>query len=185
MILSKDRVVYLIFFLVYILSLTSNFSAAHDSIDYLNGFEHAADLLQPHHLFYHVTTYAIFKFLKLILPFVANHYLIEVVNAFWGAGAILVVNLILRKRLFLNPVTAFLGTCLPAFSFGIWFYSANIEVYMPSLFFMLLILYKLTSDTFNNKTLYIVILLHVLAILFHQVNIIFTPVILWKIWQKN
>src|SRR6478736_4039816 len=95
------------------------------------------------------------------------------------------VNLFLRKRFHLKPITAFLGTCLPAFSFGIWFYSANIEVYMPSLFFMLLILYKLTSDTFNNKTLSIVILLHVLAILFHQVNIIFTPVILWKIWQKR
>jgi len=185
MILSKDRNVYIIFFLVYLLSLTSNFSAAHDSIDYLIGFEQVEDLLQPHHLLYHVTTYAIFKFLKLILPFVANHYLIEVVNAFWGAGAVLMVNLFLRKRFHLKPITAFLGTCLPAFSFGIWFYSANIEVYMPSLFFMLLILYKLTGDTFNSKTMTIVILLHALAILFHQVNIIFTPVILWKIWQKR
>ena len=185
MIFSKDRNVYIFFFLIYLVSLTSNFSAAHDSIDYLIGFEQVEDLLQPHHLLYHVTTFAIFKLSKIILPFVANHYLIEVVNAFWGAGAILVVNLILRKRLLLNPTTAFLGTCLPAFSFGIWFYSANIEVYMPSLFFMLLLLYKLTSANFNSKTMTMVILLHALAILFHQINVIFTPVILWKIWQKR
>lgn len=185
MLLTKKIFIYSIFFLVFALTLTSNFSAPHDSIDYLIGFERAEGLLHPHHLLYHITTYGVFKLLQLVLPFAANHYLIEIVNALWGAGAILVVNLFLRNRFNISPFTAFLGTCLPAFSFGIWFYSTNIEVYMPSLFFLLLILYKITTREFSKTTLYVVVFLHILAILFHQVNFIFTPVILWKLWQSR
>lgn len=185
MLLTNKIFIYCFFLCVYTLTLTSNFSAPHDSIDYLNGFEQSEGLLHPHHLLYHVTTYSIFQVLKLILPFISNHYLIEIVNALWGAGAILIINLFLRTRFHIAPVTAFLGTCLPAFSFGIWFYSTNIEVYMPSLFFLLLILYKISAPTLSYKTFIIVIYLHVLAILFHQVNLIFTPVILWKLWQSR
>ena len=189
MIIHRNRslpiAIFFSFFFFFLLTLTNNFSSSHDSIDYLNSLESGTELFHPHHLVYHIVTYWLFKLLHGILPFVQNHYLIEAMSAAWGAGILVNVFRILRNRFLLDSVTAFIGTCLPAFSFGMWFYSTNIEVYMPPLFFLTLCLYLLTKTDFTRKDLILVICLHTLAILFHQVNIIFTPIVLWKIWTMR
>ena len=86
---------------------------------------------------------------------------------------------------FLLPAAAVAGTAIVAFSYGFWFYSVNIEVYLPPLFFVLCCLYILTDKNFSAKDVWKIAILHTLAILFHQVNILLAPVILFVFLQHK
>src|SRR6218665_2338803 len=111
MLLKAEKIkLFLFFFAFYIINLTYNFSSASDGITYLNEFESSTNLFQPHHLFYHLTTYVWFKIVHFILPFVDNNYIIESINIFWGAGALTIFYLILRNRFQLSGKHAFVGT---------------------------------------------------------------------------
>src|ERR1700761_4818069 len=112
--------VFLIFFLFYILNLTSNFSGPHDSMDYLNSLVRGRDLFPPHHLLYHIVTYGIFHFLSFLLPHVKDYFLVEVSDAFWGCLALATIYRIFLNRIGMVRREAFLSTCVVAFSFGIW-----------------------------------------------------------------
>ncbi|PWT97814.1 MAG: hypothetical protein C5B52_13290 [Bacteroidetes bacterium] len=174
--------IYLVFFIFFLFHLTSNFSASHDSIDYLYEFESGINLIQPHHLFYHFTTFGLFRFLQWIFPHIKSYYLIETVTAAWASGVLLVVYQILKNRFQISSLNSLLTCCMICFSFGFWYYSTNIEVYMPPLFFTLLTLNEVAKKNFNLKK---AILFHAMAILFHQVNVLMAPIILWRIWKER
>jgi hypothetical protein len=178
-------IVFAVFYAFFLCTLASNFSAPHDAIDYLNEFEGDKDLFNPHHVLYHISTYWILNVLKSIFSGVPHYYLVEAIDGFWGTLTLVVVFKFLRNRFGYDNLTSFIGTCLPAFSFGMWFYSTNIEVYMPPLFFLTLSLYYLSKPVVTKKDFYAVIAFHVLAILFHQVNILFTPIIIWRMWRER
>lgn len=182
---AASIVVFVLFFVFFLLTLANNFSAPHDAIDYLNEIETGKDLFNPHHVLYHIIAYWLFNILKPVFAHTPPHYLIEAMDAVWGTLILVTFFNFLQYRFKYDRLTAFIATCLPAFSFGMWFYSTNIEVYMPPLFFLLLALYILTDEPLTKKKLYLAITFHVLAILFHQVNILFTPIILFKIWQHR
>lgn len=182
---AASIIVFLIFFCFFLLTLANNFSAPHDAIDYLNQIEKGKDLFNPHHVLYHIVAYWLFNILRPLFTHTPPHYLIEAMDAFWGTLILVTFFNFLRHRFRYDNFTAFIATCLPAFSFGMWFYSTNIEVYMPPLFFLLSALYVLTGEPLTKKKIYLAIALHVLAILFHQVNILFTPIILFKIGQSR
>jgi uncharacterized integral membrane protein len=80
-----------------------------------------------------------------------------------------------------------LGVSVIAFSYGAWFYSVNVEVYTPPLFFLLTSLYVITRKAPRKNDIWLIALLHSLAILFHQVNVLFGFVILQWIYvnRKN
>lgn len=177
--------IFLFFFAFYLINLTYNFSSASDGITYLNEFESSTNLFQPHHLFYHLTTYVWFKCIHFILPFLDNNYIIESINILWGAGALTVFYLILRHRFQLPANKAFIGTLLPGFSFGVWFYSTNIEVYAPPLFFIFVIVYLLSKPVLTRKDIWLIIFSHVLVILFHQVSVLLTPPILLSLFLRR
>jgi len=186
MLLKAEKIkLFLFFFAFYIINLTYNFSSASDGITYLNEFESSTNLFQPHHLFYHLTTYVWFKIVHFILPFVDNNYIIESINIFWGAGALTIFYLILRNRFQLSGKHAFVGTLLPGFSFGVWFYSTNIEVYSPPLFFILAIIYLLAKPVLSKRDIWLIIIFHVLAILFHQVSVLLTPAIIVSLFLRR
>ena len=65
-----------------------------------------------------------------------------------------------------------------AFSYGVWCYSTNIEVYAPSILFSLLVLLRLSRKELSHNDILAISGLHILAILFHQVNVLLTPVII-------
>lgn len=178
-------VVFIIFYTFFLCTLANNFSAPHDAIDYLNQIEHGKDLFNPHHVLYHIIAYWLFNILKPIFTHTPPHYLLEAMDAVWGTLILVTFFNFLQYRFKYDRLTAFIATCLPAFSFGMWFYSTNIEVYMPPLLFLLSALYILTDEPLTKKKIYLAIALHVLAILFHQVNILFTPIIVYKIWQSR
>jgi len=177
--------VFTIFFLFFLLNLTSNFSGPHDSMGYLNDLEKGRDLFPAPHLLYHYIAFQLFHVLRSIFGHVPDYFLAEVVDAIWGCLGLTVVYRIFIHRMKMTRAEAFLGTCVVAFSFGMWFYCSNIEVYMPSVLFLLLGLFLCTKDQLNNRDVILITIVHCLAVLFHQSNVLFTPIVIWKFWDSR
>ena len=172
----------LVFFL---LTLAENFSGPHDSITYLNGIVDGYPLVNQHHLLYHYAAYAWLQFWQNIFPSIKNYYLVEAFSAVWGSCSIAVVYSFFRNR-FGFSIGSSVASVLPViFSYGCWFYSTNIEVYAPPMFFVLMALYLLTQKTIRFKDWIAIVFLHILSVVFHQINILFGIVILWKLWQQR
>jgi len=111
--------------------------------------------------------------------------LVAALNALFGALSMCVVYALLRARMGLGRLPALVGTALPAFSYGVWFYSICIEVYIIPLFFLLLTLYVLSgvcAGQAGGNTAVCGFALagatHGLAVLFHQAHVLFAPVVL-------
>lgn len=179
--------VFVVFFVIYLLTLTSNFTAPHDSMAYLNMLKTGEGLWHPHHLLYHVASLQWLKFWKLIFPNVEDYRIVESFSSFWGAATLSIIFIFFRRRFNLAPLTSWLCTAVAGFSYGIWFYSVNVEVYMPSLFFTTRVLYLVTEKEWSSRQVWRIGLVHSLAILFHQMNILLIPIVLYKIitQQKN
>lgn len=177
--------VFVVFLLVYLLTLTSNFTGPHDSMAYLNMLKTEHGLWHPHHLLYHVLSKYWLHAWEAIFPSVEDYFIIESFSSVWGAATLSLVFLFFRRRFGHTILTAWLGTAAVGFSYGIWFYSVNVEVYMPSLFFTVWALYILSVDEWSSKQVWRIGLVHSLAILFHQMNILLTPIIIYKIISQR
>lgn len=172
-------------FIFFLCTLAANFSGPHDSIGYLNGIVTGNHLFHPHHLIYHFVAHYWLVFIQAILPGIKDYFLVEVFTALWGSGTMTVVYCFFRNRFQLSVLQSVVCLTVIAFSFGPWFYSVNIEVYAPPMLFLLLALYILTKEHFRQADVWKVSLLHVMAILFHQVHVLFAVVILYKLWQQR
>lgn len=178
-------IVFCVFVVVYLLTLTSNFTAPHDSMAYLNMLRTEKGLWHPHHLLYHVSSKYWLHFWKMIFPSVEDYKIIESYSSVWGAAGLGMVFIFFRRRFSLTTLSSWLCTAVVAFSYGIWFYSANVEVYMPALFFTMLSLYIMGRKEWSSRQVWAIGVVHSLAILFHQMNILLTPVILYKIISQR
>lgn len=159
-------------YIFFLFTLVSNFSASHDSIHYLNDIVNGRELFHQHHLLYH---FLASKWMS-VFSQVPSHYAIESFTALWGSSALAIVYLFFTNRFHLLPVAAAMGTAVIAFSYGFWFYSVNIEVYLPPLFFILSALYVISAPEVKDSTVPKMALLHSLAMLFHQVNVLFVAI---------
>ncbi|HUX84415.1 MAG TPA: hypothetical protein VMV20_04230 [Chitinophagaceae bacterium] len=177
--------VYAGFLFFFILTRTANFSAAHDSIEYLNNLEHGTNLFVNAHLLYHITAYAFMKAVMALHLAHKTYYAVEMMDSAWAAGSMVMVFMFFRNRFGFSRGNALACTCVPALSFGFWFYATNIEVYMPPLFLLLVILYILSKTKITSGDFLAVAVLHGLAILYHQSNIVLVPVVLIRIWQSR
>ena len=62
--------VFFVFLIIYLFSLTSNFTGPHDSMAYLEMLRTKSHLWHPHHLLYHELTYYWLHLLKIFFPHV-------------------------------------------------------------------------------------------------------------------
>lgn len=177
--------IFLGFLIFFLLTLASNFSGPHDSIGYLNGIVQGNALFHQHHLLYHFITHYWLVGARAILPAVPDYYLVEAYTALWGSGSLTIAYCFLRNRFNLPAGISLLSTAVIAFSYGMWFYSVNIEVYAPPMFFLLAALYKLSDRSFSQRDVWKLALLQSAAILFHQVHILFSATILLVLWQQR
>jgi hypothetical protein len=177
--------VFLFFFTFFVLNLTSNFSGPHDSMGYLNDLQKGRDLFPAHHLLYHYMDFQCLHFLRHIFWHTPDYYLVEMIDTFWGCLGLTVVYRIFSRRMNMTRTESFFGTAVVAFSFGMWFYCSNIEVYMPPLFFLLFGLYLCMKDQLQSRDVLLLTFVHCLAVLFHQANVLFAPIVLWKIWDSR
>ena len=181
----RDRLKYALPFLVsliwFALFLSQNLSVAHDSVAYLVAAVTGHNMWHPNHLL-GVPLMALFidvgATLKLPLSPIA---LATVPNILGGALLVQVVFLYLHRRLSLGFRDSLLGSCLPAVSFGTWYYSVAIEAYVIPVFLMFLCLYLLAGDNRTAKTFYVVAVLHSLAALFHQYSILLGPLVVYAL----
>ncbi|MBL7699540.1 MAG: glycosyltransferase family 39 protein [Chitinophagaceae bacterium] len=178
-------VVWLISFVFFLVTLTNNFSASHDSIHYLLAIANGEHLFHQHHLLYHYYAHTWLILFRYIFPAVPDHYLIESFTAVWGSANLAVCYLFFRNRFNISNTTAVAGVALIAFSYGTWFYSVNIEVYAPPIFFILCCLYIITKKEPVRSDAWKIAILHSMGILFHQVNILFAVVVLYWLWVNR
>ncbi len=172
-------------YLFFLFFLVSNFSAAHDSINYLNNISRGEHLFHQHHLLYHFLARQWLVLWKPILPAVPDYYLIESFTAVWGSALLSVCYLFQRVRFGLRPLTAIGGIMTIGFSFGVWFYSTNIEVYTPPAFFIIWCLYLVSAEKLSVKTGWLVGVLNGMAVLFHQVNVLFAVVMIVCLYTRR
>jgi hypothetical protein len=166
------------FFLAfYLATLSRNLALAHDSVYYLHAIETGIDLFHPHHLFYAPLARAWLLGLRLFAPQVNPTLAVDALNSVAGALGAAVSFLLLRRRFGLSVAAAFVGTALAGLSFGYWFYSVCIEVYLIPLSFLLLTLHVLSGGPFTGRRAAAVACLHALAVVFHQVHVLFGSVV--------
>ncbi len=111
-------------------------------------------------------------------------FLITLLNVTFGAIILTIFYWILRDRLNLSKGYSFIGTTLPAFSYGMWFYSVSIEVHTIPIAFLMLTFYLLLSGAGNRNKYYLVGLTHGTAIIFYQADALFFWVILAAAWYE-
>ena len=177
--------VFVLFFIFFLCLLAQNFSGPHDSIEYLNGILGYYPLTNQHHLLYHYTAYGWYHIWHWIFADVQPYYIVEAFSALWGSAGLAVVYLFFRNRFGFSGLRSFFSVLVVAFTYGFWFYSINIEVYTPPLFFIFSCLYLLSQKNISTKSWYWIFIFHSLAILFHQINILFLPVIVIRLWQQR
>lgn len=178
-------VVWLISYIFFLFTLANNFSASHDSIHYVLNIINGDHLFHQHHLLYFYYARNWWLLFKNIFPSAPDHLLIESFTAVWGSANLAVCYLFFRNRFGLTQSLSAIGVALTGFSYGTWFYSVNIEVYAPPIFFILSSLYVITRKNFQPSDVWKVAILHSMAILFHQVNILFAVVIIFWLWSNR
>ncbi len=183
--LPEQVLVFLGSFVFFLFTLAENFSGPHDSITYLNGIVDGYPLVNQHHLLYHYAAWCWLQVLQPVFPSVKNYYILETFSAVWGSCSMAVIYSFFRNRFNFSAGQALAAILVVAFSYGFWFYSVNIEVYAAPLFFILLALYYICQLRLTAGEWRKVIMLHILAILFHQINILFAVIILMKLWQQR
>lgn len=180
----KEQIgIYCTALLFFLLTLSRNFSGPHDSIYYLNAITGPEFSGNHHHLLYHYSALIWFKIWHFILPQAAPYLILDSFSSLWGSGSLLVLYSLYRNRAGFSVKTSLLGLLPIAFSYGFWFYSTNIEVYAPLVFFVLLGIYIASKPGFNFRDWLSLAATSMLAILFHQVNVLFVIVVLFQLWR--
>lgn len=169
-------IIFVAFTLLYSSTHSPLLGAAHDSIYYLRSIESGKSLLHPHHLLYNpVARFWIKQF-----NFTDTVFGIELLNAIAGGATIALLFILLKNK---NSILrAVFWTSIYAFSFGTWFYSATIEVYILPLPFLLAALI-LNPD--KKWSAFLLGLLTSIATLFHQTNLLFLPCGLWRLRRSG
>jgi hypothetical protein len=165
----------------YIATLSHNLSIAHDGIAYLNSIEGGDNLFHPHHLLYNPLAFLWLRAVHVIVPGLDGALVVGAMNAAFGAGTLVVIRRFLSTVFRFDNRRALTVIGLVAFSFGFWYYSVCVEVYVVSLFVLFLILYTMTAHTLTNSRAILVGVLHGTAILFHQMHVLFACVVLYAI----
>ncbi|MEQ8966821.1 MAG: hypothetical protein RID91_13415 [Azospirillaceae bacterium] len=95
-----------------------------------------------------------------------------------GAGTLALGYLWLTTRLAVPARIAGLAVAGAALSFGIWFYSISVEIYIFPLFLMTAAVVVVSDPAAGRRRVALAAGLHALAVLFHQFAILLAPAIL-------
>lgn len=170
------------YLLIYSVTLSHVPSIATDSASYINQIDSGENLLHPHHLIYNAVAWAWLAIWRLLGIHTDGAILAAELNAIFGALCLCVFYCIVRSRLGSDRWTAVLATGLPAFSWGFWYYSGCVEVYIIPLFLLLLSFYLLTDEHVDERAFALVGFLNGVAVLFAQISVLFAAVVFLAAW---
>ena len=169
---TPTSLVYVVALLLYLLTLSHNSSASHDSIRYINRIDAGTWYFHPHHLLYEPTALVWLKLCRLLGASADSSLIVSSLNSFFGAGIVALVYSLLRRSFGHSVTTALSTTALVGVSFGVWFYSVCVEVYVIALFFSMVALSYLLKRPLSRRGIIGLGLLHGLVVLFHQAYIL-------------
>jgi hypothetical protein len=162
--------------LAYLLLLTKNYYW--DGIFFAQTIEDAQyldpQLLHPNHLIYNVVGYLFYRAARGLGLQVKAVEVLQVLNCFIGALCACVFFRILLdclKSVYLSAVL----TLLFAFSATWWKFSTDADSYIPSVLFLLISFYLILPH--RKPKPYLVAVMHALSMCFHQLAVLFFPVI--------
>ena len=167
--------IFLIFGL-YIFTLSNNFSLTHDSIQFLLALKAGDASLHPNHLLYLPFlnfVVRVWSFLGTDLPV---HIIVEAVGTIAGTLTLLAGYLILTRRFDVLRWNAMAAIAVAAMTYGVWYYSVAIEIYIFPLCLLTWTFFVLTAPELNWRGIAIAAVLHSTAMLFPQTAALFSVV---------
>jgi hypothetical protein len=165
---------------IYLLTLSGNHTEAEDSIHYLVEIREGnpTTISDPYHLAYQWLGWLIYH-TALTLGYDGGPLLtVQILNAFTGAIGIALLWVLLRIAVPGGRWSALAGCGLLAFSYGYWWYSVEVEVYILSALLLILSLF-LAYHAARHPSWKAFALLggaHGLAVLAHITNVLFVAV---------
>lgn len=171
----------LVAFALYALSRSHNLALSHDSMTYIGDIEAGGGgLFHPHHLFYNAAVAAVAGVVGGAVGTVG-----ALLNALAGAVGVGLVYAILRGPGGAERRLALAGAAGAAVSAGFWYYSGCVEVYAIPLALLLGTLYVALSGSMTARRALAVGALHGVAMLFHQIHVLFGVVVLAVLWRQR
>ncbi len=145
-------VLFLFFVAIYALTIPQNQTESWDRLDYLyrassadwGGTDSARELI------YKAMNRVVFLAADLFGASGKTAWLLTAVSILSGAGAIVFVAAIFAKFFRLDSISAVIGSSILGFSFGLWRFSVEVEVYAPAIFLIFASLYLLLSALANG-----------------------------------
>ncbi len=169
---------------IYLLLPTSDYYW--DGISFAQNIEDSRrlspDLLHPNHLIYTPVGYLIHTGLAQIGFQLRSLDVLWMINSLLSALSSWVLFYILLA-LTRSRYLSFSLAIIFSFSGYWWKFSTDANAYVPSVFFLLVAFYLLLPDRRVRPLL--IALLHVTAILFHQLAVFFYPAVLAALWQQS
>ncbi len=172
--------IVLAFTLLYLIFPNNN--QGYDSYSYAISAKEGADLFHPHHLIYNLFGYALFSLLS--FTGLGSMKILSLANTVFGVLSLRFVYDILSKRS--GYFESLAGTVLTGSLFSFWYYSTSAEVNMPAIFFTIVALYFLVAKDEHPASGWLVYLLMLIGVLFHQlVALIGIPVLLYDMRRSG
>lgn len=167
--------VALLSFLLYL--LTSAGAHTFDSLEYIRDIgKPPAALFLPHHLFYEPLLLGFFKLWQAAGWMGGADIPAQVLSNMAGAAGLAIFYKLAwewsRSRIVCVSAVLVLGL-----GYGYWFYSGEVDAYLPPLFFLLCALWFYTKSAQGGGTalLWLVGIMHALAVLLHQATLFIIP----------
>jgi hypothetical protein len=177
-VLREGAVVAALSAVVYGLSLSGTPALTHDGPGYLGAIQAGGNALyHPHHLAYNVVARRWLDLWRALGVDADAFRVVEALNVVFGAAAVAMVWGVLRLRARLARPIAAAGTAGAALSYGFWFYSVSVEVYVLPVLLLLAAFVVLTTPALSVRVLVAVGLLNGLAVVAHQMNVLFAAVV--------
>jgi hypothetical protein len=172
--------VWLVLSVIYLLTLAGNHTEAEDALRYLYDIRSgdASAISHPYHLAFGWYGWLAYQ-LSLAFGYSGGPLLpVQVLGAFTGALGIATLWVLLRTAA-PGRVAAVAGCGLLAFSYGYWWYSVEVEVYILSTVLLICSLLLAYHAAINPswKSFALLGATHGLAVLAHNTNVLFTTVV--------
>jgi 4-amino-4-deoxy-L-arabinose transferase-like glycosyltransferase len=143
-------------------------------------------LVLPHHLIYEPTVLGFYRVWQAFGWMGEADAPAQMLSSLAGAGG-LAIFYKLAWELSRSRVAALIATLMLALTYGYWFYSVEVDIYLPPLFFLLIAAWLLTKVVKDGKSsptwrLYAIGLAHAVAILVHQATLFIMPAFALGLW---
>jgi 4-amino-4-deoxy-L-arabinose transferase-like glycosyltransferase len=143
-------------------------------------------LVLPHHLIYEPTVLGFYRVWQALGWTGEADAPAQMLSSLAGAGG-LAIFYKLSWEWSLSRVAALIANLMLALTYGYWFYSVEVDIYLPPLFFLLVAVWLLTKVVKGGKSsptwrVYAIGLAHAIAILIHQATLFIVPAFALGLW---